>query len=426
MADSRSDGTEPTQCELADLEIAITGRLASMRRPEAIAAIESAGGRFVERISDRTDLLVVGADGWPLQRNGRPTQLLRAARDASRAGSSIEIVTESDFVLRLGERARAAEFDRLFPSARVAELLGVSLSELRRWVSEGWLTPVKTVGRLAWFDFREVSRAKCLRDLLQSGVQTTRLRRGLALLSQWLPESAHVLSRLARIDERGGRLLLRLDDGRLVEPSGQLHFDFGATVAGKANDADAAPAGQATGADGPRTTDVAANDENAGSEDPHGAGLAPLLSLGARAVPEAASADICFERALRAEREGCYVRAIQLYEQTLEMAGPEPEIIFNLGNVHYASGSLDSAEARYQQAVGLDSEFVAAWNNLGLVLADMGRTEEAVEVLQQAIAVAPDYADGHYNLAETLRQLGRFDLASVHQEAWRRAKSTES
>ena len=53
--------------------LAVTGRLVSMSRHEAVTRIEQAKGRFVRRVSRLTDVLVVGQAGWPMRLDGRPT-----------------------------------------------------------------------------------------------------------------------------------------------------------------------------------------------------------------------------------------------------------------------------------------------------------------------------------------------------------------
>ncbi len=51
-------------------------------------------------------------------------------------------------------------------------------------------------------------------------------------------------------------------------------------------------------------------------------------------------------------------------------------------------------------------------SNVGLLLADSGRTEEAAEQFRIVVALRPDHVDGHNNLAVALRNLGRTDEAA--------------
>ena len=79
---------------LAGLEVAITGRLATMSRDEAQRRIAGAGGTFVAAPREGTALLFVGQAGAPLGEDGRLTRSLRIARDLRAAGHPIRIVAE--------------------------------------------------------------------------------------------------------------------------------------------------------------------------------------------------------------------------------------------------------------------------------------------------------------------------------------------
>ena len=61
----------------------------------------------------------------------------------------------------------------------------------------------------------------------------------------------------------------------------------------------------------------------------------------------------------------------------------------------------------------IDPSYVEAWNNLGIVLAELEETDRAVSAYRHALAIAPEYADAHYNLAETLA--GNGDLAGARR-----------
>jgi DNA-binding transcriptional MerR regulator len=52
----------------------------------------------------------------------------------------------------------------------LGEILNVPAERLRAWVRAGLIRPNSCQGDIAQFDFRQVSAAKCLCDLLASGV----------------------------------------------------------------------------------------------------------------------------------------------------------------------------------------------------------------------------------------------------------------
>jgi hypothetical protein len=92
-------------------------------------------------------------------------------------------------------------------------------------VRTGLIEPVEVVHRLAYFEFREVASAKSLCDLTATGVTTQRIRESLEQLRNRLPGIETPLNQFTVLEENG-RLLVRLDDDTLAEPSGQLQFDF--------------------------------------------------------------------------------------------------------------------------------------------------------------------------------------------------------
>ena len=87
---------------LDGVELAITGKLASMSRAEAVARVEAAGGRYVSRPGRDTALLVVGQGGPPLGPDGGLTLSLERARELIEAGSNLHIGSEDEFLVRLG------------------------------------------------------------------------------------------------------------------------------------------------------------------------------------------------------------------------------------------------------------------------------------------------------------------------------------
>lgn len=369
---------------LEGVEIAVTGRLASMTRDDAVRAIEERGGRYVEIPSVTTDLLVVGSEGWPLQRDGRLTRALHHARELEQMGCEIRIVDEFEFLIEADLPEQQAGLRRLYTTEQLARILELPIARLRSFVRRGLVRPARVVRRLCYFDFTQVARARALVGLLEQGVTVQDIRRSIGRLERWLPDAAsNALSQLALI-ERGRRLVVRLDDGSLVEPSGQLRFGF-------ADDTIAAEA----------------------------AALArpPALPVPPRRTGPQDAQD-WFAVGLAAEDEGDLERAAEAYHLAQLANGPQPEISFNLGNALHGLDRIAEAAQRYAVAVELDPEYVEAWNNLGNALGELGRYDDAVAAYQRALALEPRYADAHFNLAETLQQLERFEDAERHWRAY--------
>ena len=257
--------------------------------------------------------------------------------------------------------------EHLYTSSQLARILGIPQSRVRSWVRRGLIHPSRVSNRLGFFDFRQVARARSLHQLLRSGVSMHRIRAGLESLHSWSPGTAGILDLQA---DAGGSLLVRLQDGALAEPNGQLRLDFAA---------------------------------------------APPPPRALRGQTGTA----WFEVGIRAEEDGRLLSALQAYDNELVTGGPRAEVFFNLGNTLYSLGRKLEAVHRFTQATEADPEYVEAWNNLGNALADT-RPDRAIAAYRRALAIEPGYADAHYNLAESFAQTGQPERAREHWRAYLR------
>ena len=286
-----------------------------------------------------------------------------------------EILSEHEFLSRFGLFGPAEPVRRLYTIGQLTQILGVKRDVIRHWMRAGLICPVEIVHRLAFFDFVQVQSAKTLCDLTKAGVSTSRIRASLEQLRRWLPDLGQSLAQLAMLED-SGRLLLRYDDGGLMESSGQLQFDF-------ATDADAA-------------------------------------SLPSRGTP---TADELFDDALELHDTRPLRRGRERLPRAIELDPRDPVLYFNLANVHYEQGHLDDSAAAYLAATQHDPAYVEAWNALGCVLSQLGRSKEAIVALRRAVELVPDYGDAHYNLASELESQGESQAAREH---WRRYLQLDS
>lgn len=350
------------------LQIAITGRLASMTREQARERIEAAGAIYSDPVTPETHLLVVGRGGPPLDEEGRLTAKLRLARELAEAGGEIHIEGEEVLVAMLtGDHE--LDLDRLYTTDQLGRILEIPRSTVRSWIRHGLIQPVRVSGNLHFFDFAELATARTLAQLTRDGVTPARIRRSLEELAAWSGTESRALSQL-EVLEGSGPLLLRTEEGQWVETSGQLRLDFDGT---------AAPAR-----------------------------AVPRLHL----VPD--TADDWFESGVQAEDEGRIDDAIDAYREALARSGPTVDVCLNLGNALYSTGQRREAADCYSQAAELAPDCVEAWNNLGIVLGEMNRLDEAIRAYRRALAMAPDYSDAHFNLAETLAVRGELGEARRH------------
>jgi eukaryotic-like serine/threonine-protein kinase len=95
--------------------------------------------------------------------------------------------------------------------------------------------------------------------------------------------------------------------------------------------------------------------------------------------------------------------------QLREHASERERLAITANYYSSVTGELDKAAQTYQEKIGSYPREVAAYNNLGIVLAAQGRYENAVEVTRQGIRLAPEEITLYENLADYALALQRFD-----------------
>jgi tetratricopeptide (TPR) repeat protein len=364
--------------------VALVGPLAGMSKREASALVREHGGSVVERPDAAT--LVVFGEKEPRGEAEWEEGLDAAARAALDAGT-LAVIGESQLWQRLGLVDREQHIHSLYTPGMLAKLLGVEVSTLRRWQRRGWLLASREVRRLAYFDFQEVATARRLAELVAAGMSAAAIGRALATLARHLPGVKRPLAELSILVE-GRHLLVRQGDD-LVEPGGQLRFDFEAADGGAAE-----RPGE----------DVRASD---------------ILALAPHDAPPA-TPDEMMHAAGELEEQGDLAGAAEMYRAVLAAGGPRAEVCFLLAELLYRMHEPAAARERYYMAIELDEDYVEARANLGCVLAELGERELAVSAFQGALAFHDDFADAHYHLARTLDELGRGDEAAAHWESFLR------
>jgi len=360
------------------MRVALVGRFAGARHSDARELIRAHGGSNVELGDPAVGLIVVGEHSLPLDEHGVLDRALAALEAATPGAVSPVVISETQLWHRLGLVDAEQHVHRLHTPRMLAELVGVPLSVVRRWQRLGLIRPVREVMRLPYFDFQEVATARRLVELLTAGIPPREIKRQLAALGRFLPSVERPLAQLS-VMLAGKELLLRQGQG-LVEPGGQLRFDFEQLD----DDFDTVEA-----------TPAVARQISAVSPEPE-------------ELIEAAKAH---------EDAGELPEAIDLYRAALAVGGPRAEWVFELAELLYASNELPAALERYYMAVELDDNFVEARSNLGCLLAELGQTTLAVAAFRGALALHPDFPDAHYHLALALEQQGDGDQARTH---WRR------
>lgn len=393
---------EETSEKLAGKRVAFVGKLASMSRREAARLARLHGAVVVEKPDPSVHLVVVGEEGLPLVEAADAEELFdEEVRRAAEQGS-LAVIPETELWQRLELVEADRDVRRLYTPAMLAELLGVPVAVIRRWHRRGLIVPVREVRRLAYFDFREVATARRLAELLAAGTSPRAIEKKLEALARYLPGVARPLAQLSVIIE-GKEILLRQGDG-LIEPGGQLRFDFEAT------DVDRAPLKKPDELPGGAPSVLSPAEQDRSREVPRPFG-------GAFPCPTDGMPDEICRRAAELEDQGQLQAAVQTYRAAMAAAGPVPEICFRVAELLYRLGELGAARERYYTTIELDEDYVEARLNLGCVLADLGEHELAVAAFRGALAYHADYADAHHHLARTLDELGLNEEAEPHWRA---------
>ena len=108
----------------------------------------------------------------------------------------------------------------------------------------------------------------------------------------------------------------------------------------------------------------------------------------------------CFSSALR-QTEG----RVSALDQSV--------VYFFRGDAYAYQGDHDHAIADFDQAVALEPDFAAAYNNRGCVYADKGDLDHAIADYDQAIALEPDYDRAYNNRGGAYANKGDLDHAIV-------------
>jgi len=124
---------------------------------------------------------------------------------------------------------------------------------------------------------------------------------------------------------------------------------------------------------------------------------------------------ISYARELHGDMDG----AIEAMRQAVQAGGPTTEntqwVRVQLGNLHFNTGDLTSAERQYQESLAQSAVYVYGLAGLGRVRAAQGRYEEATRLYNQAIArmPLPEFVIG---LGETEEAAGRTADAAKQYE----------
>jgi hypothetical protein len=337
--------------------VLLLGRFARGGRDTLTQCLCDRGFVLERQISPATALVIVGAAGWPLKRNGRlPRDLLIAQALQTQSGRPV-IVGEQE----LDSSPRRSGRSRFGGAPRRA---------LRH------ADPIDGTGPEC-ISFSAASRHQDLVRLLSAGVPMKRLRRALGQLTRWFPDAVAEANRSFQLHPAG--LAVQDESGRLKTPSGQRLFPFSFGV--------------------PESASTSWAMERFRSPGLESNPIFPLrLATPVGILPR--TVDL-FAAAVAQEQAGQLCQAEFTYRKLLRAEGPDADVCFNLANVLAAGRRFDAAVERLLIAVELRPRFVEAWYNLGLLAQHTGQQTLARSSLQSALDLAPEFEAAREALAGT-------------------------
>ncbi len=251
-------------------------------------------------------------------------------------------------------------------------ILGISASRLRYWERTAFVRPSAGRDAQAAFAFEDLLGMRAALALLARGVPMQRIRRTVDGLRRRMPDVDRPLLRLRLLGD-GPEAVVVSHEGLLLEPDGQLVFDF-------------RPAGEERVSALPGTAETA-------------------LSW--------------FERGCAADSDPkSYAAAIAAYRRAIELDPDFADAHCNLGTVLYNQGRRPDARACFDRALALAPDHLEAHFNLANVLEEEDRNEGALRHYKDAARIDPLFADVRLNLALLYEKLGLHRTARPHWERY--------
>jgi tetratricopeptide (TPR) repeat protein len=122
-----------------------------------------------------------------------------------------------------------------------------------------------------------------------------------------------------------------------------------------------------------------------------------------------------------------YDEAFDAFFEAQNLALDSPLILFEIGLTYESFvGDPNSAMEFYEQAVGMDEDYVSPWLRIGSIRYYQGRYGEAIPAFERVLAQGVDSTDLYYQLGLSYANLGQCGDALPHlREAEVRSEEDE-
>ena len=123
-------------------------------------------------------------------------------------------------------------------------------------------------------------------------------------------------------------------------------------------------------------------------------------------------------------REGRVEEGLSCLQRALSLAGPQPELLSNLGALLISLSRFAEARAHLEESIAREPCQPAARLNLAIALMELGELSEAESTLERVARLAPDLPDLRTTQGNLWQRQGRWDEAlAAHRDAVAHAPS---
>ena len=137
-------------------------------------------------------------------------------------------------------------------------------------------------------------------------------------------------------------------------------------------------------------------------------------------VNQRAAAEDGLEVGHRLMAAGQFELAIRSFNRAALEQGLNGEVLSGLGSANLGLGRLGQAETLLRRAVKADAEHPEAWNNLGVVLMERGKTVEAEQIFKRAYALDNGESDAiRDNLRLALAKSQNSDTVGIDDDNYK-------
>ena len=248
---------------------------------------------------------------------------------------------------------------------QVAKYLNIPESKLRYWIKVGLCLPSFIKNGKLLFSFTDIVWIKKVKELTEQGVKPQIIRKAKDKYSETLSS--------IRLDSKYGRLIIKDEDGNLIEFStGQLLLNFETEVKKEGR----------------------------------------ISFISEKRKDKNLTAEELFLKGYEMEHiQKDWNNALKYYKESLEKDPKFLPAYINIGNIYYKLGYPEEAKLFYTKAISLDSEDPQASYNLGYVLYEEGNFKEAIKYFEITIKNDPYFPDPYFHIGFCYEEIGEFEKA---------------